>query len=51
METLELDDPTMDTIKKIIAEAGREFPCLSCPSKEDCSTFKWFLKWFENNEL
>jgi len=24
----------------------REFPCLSCPSKDECNSFKWFLTWF-----
>jgi hypothetical protein len=31
---------------KLIEDAAKEFPCLSCPSKDDCSNFKWFIKWF-----
>jgi hypothetical protein len=38
-----------DEVKEILAiigSAGEEFPCLSCPSKGDCNTYKWFIKWF-----
>jgi hypothetical protein len=33
-------------IVEIINSAGKEFPCLSCPSNNECETFKWFIKWF-----
>jgi hypothetical protein len=33
-------------IIQIISNAGSEFPCLSCPSKDDCGSFNWFIKWF-----
>ena len=33
-------------VEQLIAQAGGEFPCQSCPSKDDCASFKWFLKWF-----
>jgi hypothetical protein len=35
-----------DRIIQVIADAGKEFPCLSCPSKDECASFAWFLKWF-----
>ena len=35
-----------ERIMKMINVAGEEFPCLSCPSKDDCNNFKWFIKWF-----
>jgi hypothetical protein len=46
MKTIGLDEATQSKIEQIIAEAGNEFPCLSCPSKDECGSFKWFLKWF-----
>lgn len=46
MKTMGLDEATQNKIEQIIAEAGNEFPCLSCPSKDECGSFKWFLKWF-----
>jgi hypothetical protein len=39
-----------ETILAMINSAGKEFPCLMCPSKDDCGTFKWFLKWFGENQ-
>jgi hypothetical protein len=43
---LALDDVARDRIIQVIADAGKEFPCLSCPSKDECASFAWFLKWF-----
>lgn len=43
---LNLKDSLIQKIERIINGAGTEFPCLSCPSNNDCATFKWFLKWF-----
>jgi hypothetical protein len=43
---LALDNATRDQIFQIIADAGKEYPCLSCPSKDDCASFAWFIKWF-----
>ena len=51
LDLLELDTATLEKIAQIIAEAGKEFPCLSCPSKDDCSNFKWFLKWFGDQKI
>jgi hypothetical protein len=42
-----LDEKTQNKIEQVIGEAGKEFPCLSCPSKDECNSYKWFLKWFE----
>jgi hypothetical protein len=30
----------------LVQEAMQEFPCMSCSSKDDCSNFNWFVKWF-----
>ena len=46
LKTMGLDEKTQSTIEQVIGEAAGEFPCLSCPSKDDCGSFKWFLKWF-----
>lgn len=43
---LALDATTKDKIGQIVAAAGKEFPCLSCPSKDECGSFAWFVKWF-----
>ena len=45
-EELNLKDKLIQKIEKIIVDAGTEFPCLSCPSNDECTNFKWFLKWF-----
>ena len=37
---------THERISSIIDVAGQEFPCLGCPSKDECGSFKWFTKWF-----
>jgi hypothetical protein len=33
-------------VLELINSAGKEFPCLSCVSKDECGSFLWFLKWF-----
>ena len=48
---LPLDVATRAKIKRIVESAGKEFPCLSCPSKDECNSFKWFTKWFGENVL
>jgi hypothetical protein len=46
-----ITDPTLkQKIAKIVSEAGSEFPCLSCPSKDECNSYKWFAKWFGNQK-
>jgi hypothetical protein len=50
LELLNLDKETFENVRKIIEEAGKEFPCLSCPSKDNCANFKWFIKWFGAQE-
>ena len=37
---------TFDKISSIIDVAGKEFPCLTCASRDECGSFKWFTKWF-----
>ena len=46
LKTIRLDEETQNKIEQLIDEAAGEFPCLSCPSKDECNSFKWFLKWF-----
>jgi hypothetical protein len=43
------DQNVTEQIMKVIDTAGQEFPCLSCPSKDECKTFNWFIKWFGTN--
>ena len=40
------DKNVTEQIMRAIDTAGQEFPCLSCPSKDECKTFNWFIKWF-----
>lgn len=35
-----------EKIVQLINVVGEEFPCLSCPSKDECRTFQWYIKWF-----
>jgi hypothetical protein len=46
LKVMGLDEETQSKIEQVIGEAGSEFPCLSCSSKDDCGSYKWFLKWF-----
>jgi hypothetical protein len=46
IEQLKITNDQTEIILNVINSAGKEFPCLTCPSKVDCGTFKWFLKWF-----
>ena len=48
---LNLDQKVFQNIEEIIKGAGDEFPCLSCPSADDCATFSWFLKWFGSRSM
>jgi len=41
-----LDNDTTSKLMALITEAGKEFPCQKCPSKDECENYKWFLKWF-----
>jgi hypothetical protein len=45
-----LNEATEEKIKQLIIEAGKEFPCLNCLSKDECENFKWFVKWFGNQK-
>jgi hypothetical protein len=40
------NDKSAEKLEEIINSAGQDFPCLTCPSNEECATFKWFKKWF-----
>jgi hypothetical protein len=46
LKVMGLAEETQSQIEQVIGEAAGEFPCLSCPSKDDCGSYKWFLKWF-----
>ena len=43
---MDLENGIHEEISKMIDAAGEEFPCRSCPSKDECRSFKWFAKWF-----
>jgi hypothetical protein len=43
-----IDSKSAEKIVEVINLAGKEFPCLSCLSKAECDSFKWFIKWFGN---
>jgi hypothetical protein len=49
LSNLKLDASIKNKILQIINDAGAEFPCLSCPSKDECNSFKWFTRWFGTN--
>ena len=46
IKQMKLGSEATGQVLKMIAHAGEEFPCLSCPSKDECGSFKWFVKWF-----
>lgn len=46
LQQLNLDKDAFNKILEVLSSAGDEFPCLACPSKDDCNSFKWFVKWF-----
>jgi hypothetical protein len=46
VEFLGIDEDAKKKVLDLIVEAGKDFPCLECPSKETCENFKWFIKWF-----
>jgi hypothetical protein len=35
-----------EKLVEAVDSAAKDFPCLECPSHENCGTFKWYLKWF-----
>ena len=43
---LNVDKLAQDSVVNLIEKAGKEFPCLKCPSNGECENFNWFLKWF-----
>jgi hypothetical protein len=46
LTAMALDEKALEKIERLLAESAGEFPCLSCPSRDECGSFKWFLKWF-----
>ena len=50
IELLNLDEVTTEKINHLMVEIGKEFPCLKCPSKNECENFEWFLKWFRDQK-
>jgi hypothetical protein len=46
LKSIVMDKALLDKIESLLGEANDEFLCLSCSSKDECSSFKWFLKWF-----
>jgi hypothetical protein len=43
---LGLDDASEKKVIDLIQEAGKQYSCLACPSKDTCENFKWYVKWF-----
>ncbi len=46
LKELVKDEKTVDKLLELVNVAGKEFPCLSCPSRNECGSFSWFTKWF-----
>ena len=46
IKLLTLDADTNKKIEDLIREIKKEFPCLNCPSKDECENFNWYKKWF-----
>ena len=46
IELLGLDEQTTKKVIDLIVDAGEDFPCLACPSKDTCENFNWYKKWF-----
>jgi len=46
IELMGLNEDAKKKIADLVDEAGKEFPCLACPSNDACENFKWYLKWF-----
>ena len=46
VKLLSLDDDTTEKIIQLVIEVMQDFPCLRCPSKQECENFRWFQKWF-----
>jgi hypothetical protein len=46
VELLSFDAQAKEKIIRLIKEAGEEFPCLACASKDTCENFNWYIKWF-----
>ena len=46
LRQMNLDKEVVSEILEVLGSAGSEFPCLTCPSKDECNNFKWFVKWF-----
>jgi len=44
IDQMKIGKDQTETFLAVINSAGKEFPCLTCASKDDCGTFKWFLK-------
>ena len=40
------DKKSAEKIIEVVNAAGQEFPCLTCPSNDECGSFQWFTKWF-----
>jgi len=46
IEMLGLDSAAEKKVLDVIKEAGGEYGCLACPSKDTCENFNWYIKWF-----
>jgi hypothetical protein len=46
LKSIGLNEAALGEVERLLGEAAGEFPCLSCASRDECGSFKWFLKWF-----
>jgi len=46
IEEIVNEKATFERISSVIDVAGKEFPCLTCASRDECGSFRWFNKWF-----
>ena len=46
LKKINLDKVEEEEVRRLIQEVMEEFPCMSCSSKNECSNFNWFAKWF-----
>jgi hypothetical protein len=46
VDLLGIDKKAKLKVLHLIAEAGKEFPCLGCISRGTCENSEWYIKWF-----
>jgi len=51
LKTVGLDEETQSRIEQLIGEAAGEFPCLSCPSKDELQQLQMVSKVVRNTKI